>query len=49
MRIYIDGIFDLFHYGHLESFKKCKKLDSHIYLIVDNIFIDIGEMLCPLF
>lgn len=32
MRVYIDGIFDLFHYGHLESFRKCKELDSDIYI-----------------
>jgi len=43
MRIYIDGIFDLFHYGHLESFRKCKDLGSNIYLIVGIIGDDIAE------
>lgn len=43
MRVYIDGIFDLFHYGHLESFRKCKELDTDIYLIVGIIGDDIAE------
>ncbi len=34
MIIYIDGVFDLFHYGHIEIFKKCKYLYENIYLIV---------------
>ena len=43
MRVYIDGIFDLFHYGHLESFKKCKELDTYVYLIVGIIGDDDAE------
>ena len=43
MRVYIDGIFDLFHYGHLESFRKCKELDLDIYLIVGIIGDDVAE------
>tara|TARA_B110000208_G_scaffold191914_1_gene260920 strand:- start:4018 stop:4443 length:426 start_codon:yes stop_codon:yes gene_type:complete len=34
MNIYIDGIFDLFHYGHIESFRKCKELFPDMNLIV---------------
>jgi len=37
MRIYIDGIFDLFHYGHIESFKKCNELYPDVILIVGVI------------
>tara|TARA_S200000501_G_scaffold352805_1_gene371994 strand:- start:583 stop:1008 length:426 start_codon:yes stop_codon:yes gene_type:complete len=37
MIIYLDGIFDLFHFGHIESFKKCKKLYSDVKLIVGII------------
>ena len=39
MRIYCDGIFDLFHIGHLNHFKKIHKLfeDESIYLIVGVI------------
>tara|TARA_Y100000589_G_C27172553_1_gene637335 strand:- start:968 stop:1387 length:420 start_codon:yes stop_codon:yes gene_type:complete len=37
MRIYIDGIFDLFHYGHLQSFLKCKNLFEDVYLLVGVI------------
>ena len=37
MIVYIDGIFDLFHYGHIESFRKCKELNPNVTLIVGII------------
>lgn len=37
MRVYIDGIFDLFHYGHLESFRKCKEISQ-----VENVELIVG-------
>jgi cytidyltransferase-like protein len=43
MRIYIDGIFDLFHFGHLESFRKCKELFDDVYLIVGIIGDKVAE------
>lgn len=35
IKIYIDGIFDLFHRGHLESFKQAKYIN-------DNVFLSVG-------
>lgn len=32
--VYIDGIFDLFHRGHLEAIKKAKRIREDVYLIV---------------
>tara|TARA_Y100000816_G_C25636379_1_gene338979 strand:+ start:109 stop:534 length:426 start_codon:yes stop_codon:yes gene_type:complete len=37
MIVYIDGIFDLFHFGHIESFRKCKELYPNTTLIVGVI------------
>ena len=34
MIVYIDGIFDLFHRGHLESFKQVKDIYKDCFLIV---------------
>ena len=34
MRIYLDGVFDLFHRGHMESFKTVKKLYPNCTLVV---------------
>ena len=43
MIIYIDGIFDLFHYGHIQSFIKCKKIDKDVTLIVGVIGDDVAS------
>ena len=32
--IYTDGIFDLFHRGHLEYIKQCKQIFDDVFLIV---------------
>jgi len=37
MRIYCDGVFDLFHVGHLESLKYIKNLYSDVTLIIGII------------
>ena len=34
MIVYCDGIYDIFHYGHIQSFKKCKKLFEDVFLII---------------
>ena len=33
-RIYVDGVFDLFHWGHLELFRSARALAKRPYLIV---------------
>jgi choline-phosphate cytidylyltransferase len=37
LRIYTDGVYDLFHRGHLESFKEIKKRHPHSKIIVGLI------------
>ena len=31
-RVYLDGIFDLYHRGHLESFKKCLQFGDQLVI-----------------
>lgn len=34
MRIYCDGVFDMFHIGHAKVLEQAKKLFKHVYLLV---------------
>lgn len=34
VRIYADGVFDQFHFGHAKLLEQCKKMYKHVHLIV---------------
>ena len=43
MRVYVDGVFDLYHRGHLESFKYIKSEEfSKLMNIKSNIHLIVG-------
>ena len=37
MRIFADGVFDLFHQGHRQHFERLKTLHDDVYLIIGVI------------
>ena len=42
-KVYVDGIYDLYHRGHVESFIKAKNIRENVYLIVGLITNSVAE------
>jgi choline-phosphate cytidylyltransferase len=43
VRIYVDGIFDLYHFGHAELFEQAKKMYPNVYVIA-GVMSDIDTL-----